>query len=331
MNEQPCGMIMSGDVRPARRSDHLSVKPGGEVLDAYLATCPLAHAMHRIAETRQVCATCLRRPLLDLGCGSGEFALAALRDGVDVGVDLAARPLARAAATGRYVALVQADGGRLPFGDGRFRTVLALSVLEHVAEPRNLLSEAFRVLAPGGRFVATLVLADLHEHLFYPRLLRRCRLSRLAGLYCRLQDRLFAHRSLLPRRTWEEWFRDSGFDLLDSRPIVSPRLTLGWDLLLPLALPFRLGRRFGCSFLWHPPWFRRLLAPLCRVLLREHPAGLGSNMFVVARKPGRLRRRSHVRKTSPVACGLHADRAAGCPCHHRGPHGLAAAGGDAGP
>ena len=46
---------------------------------------------------------------------------------------------------------VAADAGRLPVKDGAARAVLGLDVLHHLSDPRAFLSEAARVLAPGGR------------------------------------------------------------------------------------------------------------------------------------------------------------------------------------
>jgi SAM-dependent methyltransferase len=45
--------------------------------------------------------------------------------------------------------------GRLPFDDGDFDTVLLTDVLEHIAQPRALLGEVARVLAPGGKAIVT--------------------------------------------------------------------------------------------------------------------------------------------------------------------------------
>ncbi|MGG5886971.1 methyltransferase domain-containing protein [Falsiroseomonas sp. HC035] len=43
-----------------------------------------------------------------------------------------------------------ADGHDLPFPDGAFDLVVAVAVLEHVADPQRCVAEMWRVLAPGG-------------------------------------------------------------------------------------------------------------------------------------------------------------------------------------
>lgn len=260
-------------------------KPTDEVLDGYLKCAPLAHALHRAAEAHQLTKIALPGPLLDLGCGSGQFASLALEGRIDAGVDVDARALSKAARTGRYRELRCADAAALPFADEQFQTILAVSVLEHLPQPSLALAEAFRVLQPGGRLVATIVLADLHAYLFYPRLLRRLGATVLANGYNRLQDCLFGHRALLSRSRWHELFRAAGFQTFGSRPILTPRLTAMWDRLLGSAVLYRLGLSFG----WHPRWFRRWAVSRYREPIRERSAE-GSNLLVIARKSSRLRR-----------------------------------------
>jgi len=43
----------------------------------------------------------------------------------------------------------------LPFPDGHFDHVVMLAVLEHLTEPEKVLSEAYRVIAPGGSLILT--------------------------------------------------------------------------------------------------------------------------------------------------------------------------------
>jgi SAM-dependent methyltransferase len=57
---------------------------------------------------------------------------------------------ARAAHPDLEFSLPAADGS-LPFEDGSFAVVVCINVLEHAADTQRLMSEARRVLAPGGR------------------------------------------------------------------------------------------------------------------------------------------------------------------------------------
>jgi SAM-dependent methyltransferase len=60
---------------------------------------------------------------------------------------------------------VQFDGIHLPFGDADFDFVYCNQVLEHVHQPRPLLAEVRRVLAPQGRFCgSTSQLEPFHSY-----------------------------------------------------------------------------------------------------------------------------------------------------------------------
>ncbi|MBI3993732.1 MAG: class I SAM-dependent methyltransferase [Candidatus Lambdaproteobacteria bacterium] len=100
--------------------------------------------------------------VLDVGCGDGAYALAAARQGAQVvGVDVSPSMIEaarrRAAQAGLPVEFQQADTTALPFEDGRFNVVLAVTVLCFIPGAAAALREMARALAPGGR----LVLGDL--------------------------------------------------------------------------------------------------------------------------------------------------------------------------
>jgi SAM-dependent methyltransferase len=95
--------------------------------------------------------------VLDLGCGAGRFLAALGEAGAQpVGVEIAAAALERARqnAPGAELALVEPDGS-LPLAHGSVDLVWASEVLEHVPDVAHLLLEVRRVLAPGGRLLAT--------------------------------------------------------------------------------------------------------------------------------------------------------------------------------
>ena len=257
-------------------------RPLRAIFGRYLRNAPLAHALFRSAECRHLASWNLMRPVLDLGCGMGEFASHAVGARLDVGADCLAAPLSRARTLGRFRSVVQADAARLPVAAESFASVLAVSVCEHLTDPIASLTEAYRVLAPGGRFVATIVLADVHQHLFYPRLLRQLGLGWLAGRYLRLHDLVFRHRVLESREWWEAALAEVGFSVVFSRKIIAPRLAGRIDFWLATAWPSRLWRPFGTLRVWRPRWFEQWCWRMFQRLDMDEDEG--AVLFVVAQK-----------------------------------------------
>ncbi|MGD9988041.1 class I SAM-dependent methyltransferase [Pseudonocardia sp.] len=99
------------------------------------------------------------RRVLEVGCGSAPCSRwLATQGALPVGLDLSAAMLrhARAAgtATGVVVPLVQAGAEHLPFADASFDIACsAYGAVPFVADPRQVMREVHRVLAPGGRWV----------------------------------------------------------------------------------------------------------------------------------------------------------------------------------
>ncbi len=97
--------------------------------------------------------------VLDLGTGTAQIPIELCRQDARarvVAVDLAAEMLrlarenvARSGLAGRIV-LERTDAKRLPHADARFAAVISNSIVHHVPEPRAVLAEAVRVVAPGG-------------------------------------------------------------------------------------------------------------------------------------------------------------------------------------
>jgi SAM-dependent methyltransferase len=95
-------------------------------------------------------------PALDICCGTGAQAGELAQAGVRaVGLDLDPGILRYAASRHSLVPFVRADAVSLPFRDGSFRSiVLTYALHDKGPEARSrIMSEARRVLAPGGRLV----------------------------------------------------------------------------------------------------------------------------------------------------------------------------------
>lgn len=91
--------------------------------------------------------------ILDLGCGDGHLSRRIAEMGAHVlGVDASAEMVA--AARERGVEAEQAKAEKLPFGDRKFDAVFSNAALHWVRGQDAMLAQVFRVLKPGGRFVA---------------------------------------------------------------------------------------------------------------------------------------------------------------------------------
>ena len=89
--------------------------------------------------------------LLDIGCGTGLFAWQYLEHGGSaIGIDLSAKMIGRARLRCTECDFSVGTADRLPFRDASFDAVSSLLVFTYLKHPEGMLSEAFRVLRPGG-------------------------------------------------------------------------------------------------------------------------------------------------------------------------------------
>jgi len=96
--------------------------------------------------------------ILDVGCGDGTFAGDMLREGahvtaMDADPDMIVAAHRRAAHFPGGEDFLVADADRLPFADGAFDAVTAVTVLCLLGNPSGAVREMARVLKPGGRLV----------------------------------------------------------------------------------------------------------------------------------------------------------------------------------
>jgi SAM-dependent methyltransferase len=157
------------------------------------------------------------RHVLDLGCRDGALTQAYAGGNEIVGVDADREALAEAEKLGIETRWADLDDA-LPFEDGSFDVVVAGELLEHLRDPRRVVSEVLRVLRPAGTFVASVPNAyrlknrlrfllgrkpendPTHLQMFAPRDLRTLlagfedvQLHLIAGRLVPLHARLFAN------------------------------------------------------------------------------------------------------------------------------------------
>jgi len=143
---------------------------------------------------------------LDVGCGDGRLTRElAVRDltAADVSVVVLARARERLV-VGRLVELD--PGAPLPLEDGSFDLVLCSETLEHVQDVQQLLSEARRVLRPGGTLAIT---TPAHSRLTAARIA-------VTGFELTF-DPLSPHLRFFTRRSLTRVLDGMGFDVVSAR------------------------------------------------------------------------------------------------------------------
>lgn len=98
------------------------------------------------------------RRTLDVGCGTGYGVVALAEKAANVvGADVSAEAVgyARSNSAAGNACYLQASATALPFSAGAFDLITAFEVIEHLVDWRSLLTEARRVLTPGGLFLVS--------------------------------------------------------------------------------------------------------------------------------------------------------------------------------
>jgi len=221
-------------------------------------------ARRRLADRllRQALPDVDRPKVLDLGCGTGAFAVELTASAEPVGADMSRLALDYARSRGSF-GIVQADGSALPFRSASFDAAIGLDVFEHIEDDQAAMNECARVLRPGGVLVLTV---PAFRTLWGPH------------------DVALHHFRRYRRRQVRDRLLAAGLEPL--------RLSYSIFFLFPLVLLVRLlekGKRgpAEASLPRVPAWLNSLLIALGGLeasIIKAAPLPWGSSVVAVARK-----------------------------------------------
>jgi SAM-dependent methyltransferase len=210
----------------------------------------IASRARAVAELRRLVRR--RATILEVGCSSGyllQDVRAALPDALVIGADYLPGALERLARRRPDQPLLQFDLSRCPLPDACVDAVVALNVLEHIADDHAAVRETFRVLRPGGVAVIEVPAGP-----------------RLYDVY----DKVLMHYRRYSTRDAVAMFRNAGFD-------VAPPSHLGFFLFPAFAL-VKLKNR---SLLGKPEAEQRAIA--IRAVRRTRESALVRGLLALER------------------------------------------------
>lgn len=260
------------------------LEPAMDYFERYLQVAPFSHALWRSQEAKYISRINTRRPILDVGCGFGEFAGVFFDQSVEMGVDVNKQDLIQAAGRARYSKLILSDARHLPFENNTFHTVLAVSTLEHIRSAHQVMTEIYRVLKKGGTLIFSVPTSEIKSHFTVARFFRYLGLSFLEDAYVNGFHKAFKHETVLSNDEWLMMVKDAGFTLVSCEGTISKRQLRWYEFGLPFALPTQLFRTLLGKRLPFSPAIRiSFLVWLFQSIL-DDTSMTNANVLIIGRK-----------------------------------------------
>jgi len=196
------------------------------VIEKFFAHFSVCHAIPRTNEALAIKTVKLALPILDLGCGDGQFALFTFgRKKIEAGLDKKGRKTAKAVESGAYKKVVVADAANMPFEDKSFASVVSNSVLEHVENLNKVLKEAARILRKRGLLVLTVPTPLVSRYQFWAKF--------IPG-YAEFKRRLWRHINYFGEREWRRRLKKANFEVVLVKRTNSKSAIFWADVFFPL-------------------------------------------------------------------------------------------------
>lgn len=263
-----------------------------DYLTPLLTQAPATWALIRANEIRALDRVNFKPPVLDIGCGDGFVAKVLLSNRklkFDVGIDLSAGEIEYAKKSGSYKKCLVASVYALPFPDNYFATVFSNSVVEHLENLDQALSEMSRVLKPGGQFIITVPSSYLTKYLLGYNFFHILGLNFLANLYGAFFNRLFYHLNLFTHHRWQTKLNKYSLKLVEHEYYHTKGMIRMHEILAYLAIPYHLTKFIFGSWVVFPrfrklfvvPWLKKILYPF---YLSNPQNDRGGSLLLIAHK-----------------------------------------------
>lgn len=252
-------------------------------LSVFLKIAPLSHALWRSVEALAFSRVTFKKPVLDIGCGFGEFA-GVVFNKIEMGIDINNEDLKKAIKRARYKKVQWADARKMPFKNASYNTVISVSVLEHIMHAEKVIKEVSRILKKDGLFIFTVPTPTFYTNLVIPKILKSIGLESLGNKYSELHSEVFKHVNLQNKKWWIKNLKNSNFEIITAEGTASLTLLRLHELFLIFALPSQIWKvLFGKRLVISSGLRSKILQPIFgRFINLDKNSDI--NIFFIAKK-----------------------------------------------
>lgn len=221
-------------MKSKRENSFAEAKPTEVCIEKFIRFASLSGGIWRPYEIASFSNLKMLKPILDIGCGNGSFVKIVFTKGFDYGLDISEKGLDRAKENNIYENYLLSDAHRIPLPNHCIKTVFSNSVFEHIKNLEIVLNEINRVLEVNGRLIFTTHLP--HSQRFNSvKLLKKLKLNSLATLVEKVFTSYLQLNTLWSPDKWNEVLKEKGFQVEQTKTMVSDRSFLMYELFLPFT------------------------------------------------------------------------------------------------
>lgn len=176
----------------------------------------------------------MSKPILDIGCGDGQFVRITFSNKLTYGMDISEKNLIKAKSYNTYRKYLLGDIHTIPLPNNSIKTVFSNSVFEHIENLEPVIKEINRVLKFNGKLIFTTHLPSSRKFNSVI-LLRKLRLTFIANWVEKIFIKQLQLVTLWTPDQWKKTLGKNGFEIEETKGMISDKSFLQYELFQPLT------------------------------------------------------------------------------------------------
>ena len=225
-----------------------------DFLDRCARVMPISLHVIRAKECQIFAKYKYKRPILDIGCGEGEFAKILFDEKIDVGIDINKKNVNKAIKSGAYKKCYVSASENIEFNEGYFKSIISNCVLEHVSSMEKTLDNVYKILDDDGIVYFTVATDKFSRYFSFSDYFYR--FITISEVITRIFDKVFNHNFAVKKQEWDKMFDSAGFEILYDEPYLSRTQLHIMGIYLIFSFPSFIWKKIFNKWRIFPKFYR---------------------------------------------------------------------------